>query len=173
MSTTEPDGRAALEGFVGTWRRVVTDPLGFFADMPESGGLAAPTIFLALCSAANAAGHLLVGRGLTSGVAVFVGQVVSAYVAAALLVLVAQHLFGGRAGFEPTLRVVAYAAAPGILLWVPFVGAFAWAYGAYLVVRGLERVQALDTTRAVLTVLVTFGVLLLVAASRRGGAPVF
>ena len=168
MSTPEPDERVTFERFTATWRRIMTDPLGFFADLPETGGLGQPTTFLALCAAANAAGHVLVGRGLGGAFAVFFGQVVSAYVASALLVLVAQHLFEGHAGFEPTLRVVAYAAAPAVFLWVPFLGALAWAYGGYLVVRGLERVQGIDTTRAVLSVLLVTGVLFVLAASRRG-----
>src|SRR2546425_472542 len=81
-----------------------------------------PATFLALCAAANALGHLLLGWGVRAVVGVFVGQVVGALVAAALFVLIAQHLFGGRAGFEPTFRVVAYAGAPLVIFWVPFFG---------------------------------------------------
>ncbi len=169
MSTTESEGRRDLERFAAAWGRVVTDPLGFFADMPETGGLGPPTVFLAICAAANAVGHLFTGWGVTTVAWLFVAQVVGAYVAAALLVLVAQHLFTGRAGFEPTFRVVAYAAAPRVVLWLPYVGVLAWVYSAYLIVRGLERVQGLDATHAVLTVVIALGVLWLLTAARSGG----
>lgn len=169
MSTPEPESRFTVESFTTTWRRIVTDPLGFFADMPEAGGLGAPSTFLAICTAANALGHLITGWGVAASLAIFVAQLVGSYLAAALLVLVAQHLFAGRAGFEPTFRVVAYAAAPRAFLWVPLLGVLAWAYGAYLIVRGLERVQALDTTRAVLTTLLAVGVLWMLAAARTRG----
>ena len=66
--------------------------------------------------------------------------------------VIAQQLFEGKAGFEPTFRVVAYATAPLVFSWVPLVGTVAGLYAAYLMMRGLERVQVMDTTRAVLTV---------------------
>jgi len=156
MSTDEFQARAALEGFPATWKRVVTDPHGFIADMAETGGLGEPATFLASCAALNAAGHLVIGSGVAGMVWMFVWQLIAAVVIAVLFVLVAQHLFEGRGGFEPTFRVVAYAWAPLVFYWVPVVGAIAWLYGAYLMLRGLERVQRLDTTRAVLTLLIGF-----------------
>jgi hypothetical protein len=164
----ENDARATLEGFGVTWRRVMTDPAGFFADMPETGGLRDPAIFLVGCAALNALGHLLTGWGMYGLVAIFVAQVVAAFVGAAILTLVAQHLFEGRAGFESTFRVVAYAAAPRVFLWVPFIGPLALAYSAYLIVLGLQRVHAIDAARAVLTVLVAVAVLWLLSIVRTG-----
>src|SRR5213078_2250608 len=113
MSTREFDGATALEGFPNTWKRVMTDPRGFFADMPEVGGLQAPLAFLGVSAVINAAGHLVFGWGL------------GGFVSAALFVLIAQHLFSGRAGFEATFRVVAYAAAPTVLAWLPWIGVLA------------------------------------------------
>ena len=154
MSTREFESRSPLEDFPTLWQRVVTDPLGFFAGMPETGGLQAPTIFLAICAGINALGHLLFLSGLRGMLSIFVWQLVAAFLMAALFVLIAQNLFGGRAGFEPTFRVVAYATAPLVFSWVPFVGTVAGLYAAYLMMRGIERVQVMDTTRAVLTVVV-------------------
>jgi hypothetical protein len=93
---------------------------------------------------------------------------VAAVVLAAVLVLVAQNLFDGHAGFDPTFRVVAYASAPLVVLWLPGVGALALLYGAYIVLRGLERVQRLDTTRAVLTLAIGVAVLWVLRAVRVG-----
>jgi len=162
-STGEFEGAAVLEGFPNTWKRVMTDPRGFFADMPEVGGLQAPLAFLGVSAVISAAGHLVMGWGLG-------GQVLGAFVSAALYVLVAQHLFGGRAGFEATFRVVAYAAAPMVLSWLPWrLGVLAVLYGAYLTIIGLERVHAFDATRAVLTVVIGLGATWLLFAARRRG----
>ena len=167
MSTREFDGATALEGFPNTWKRVMTDPRGFFADMPEVGGLQAPLAFLGVSAVINAAGHLVFGWGLGGFVRIVLFQVLGAFVSAALFVLIAQHLFSGRAGFEATFRVVAYAAAPTVLAWLPWIGVLAVVYGVYLTVVGLERVHGLDTTRAVLTVGIGLAVMWLVFVARR------
>lgn len=169
MATGETESRSVIEEFPALWQRVVTDPHGFFADMPQTGGLGQPTVFLLLCAALNALGHLLLLWGVRAALVILVWQVVAAFVLAAVFVLIAQNLFGGRAGFEPTFRVVAYAWAPLVLFWVPLAGALALLYGAYLMLRGLERVQGLDTTRAVLTLLLGVAVLWALRAVRSGG----
>jgi hypothetical protein len=152
MTPTEPGWRSARHDFTRTWQRVVTDPHGFFAEMPQVGGLGDPGTFLLICAALNAVGHLIVGWGVSGMIGWFVFQLVLSVVLAGLLTLIAQQLFDGRAGFEPTFRVVAYASAPLVLAWVPLVGTLARLYAAYLMMRGIERVHALDATRAVLTV---------------------
>jgi hypothetical protein len=169
MAVGASETRSPLEDFPTTWRRVVTDPNGFFADMPEVGGLGPPTTFLAICAGINALGHLLLGWGLRGALWIFVGEIVGAFLAAALFVVVAQQLFSGRAGFETTFRVVAYAAAPSVFFWLPLVAVIAWLYMAFLIIRGLERIHAFDATRAVLTVLIGFGALWLLTALRTRG----
>jgi hypothetical protein len=167
MSTSEFEGRAALDGFPATWRRVMTEPHAFFADMPETGGLAQPLAFVAICAAINGAGHVIRGWGVHGLVWVIVWQIIGAVVSGAVFVLVAQHLFQGRAGFEPTFRVVAYASAPTVFAWLPMVGAVFVLWAIYLAVVGLERVHAFDTTRAVLTVVIGYAAVWLLLVSRR------
>ena len=41
-----PPPPPAGSSFADTWRRVVTDPRGFFAEMPLAGGLGEPMTFL-------------------------------------------------------------------------------------------------------------------------------
>ena len=166
MAATTSDFRATLEAFPATWRRVVGDPHAFFADLPETGGLGAPGAFLATCAALNALGHLLTGCGVGGALGVFVGHLIGAVVLAALLVLIAQHLFDGHGGFEATFRVVAYAAAPLVVSWVPLLGRLGWLYGAYLTLRGVERMQRLDTTRAALTVVLGVAAVWLIGSIR-------
>ena len=167
MATTESEPRAGIEAFPALWQRVVTTPHAFFADMPLTGGLGEPTLFLALSAAINAVGHLLVSAGLRGMIASFVGQMVAAFVLAALLVLVAQNLFEGRGGYEPTFRVVAYAWAPLVVGWLPLVGSLALVYTAYLLLRGLERVQGQDTTHAALTLVISLAVLWILGRAGR------
>jgi len=169
MPTNEFEGRSWAGDFPAVWQRVVTDPHGFFADMPETGGLNQPTTFLALCAGANALGHLLLFGSVGMLVWSFVWQMIAAFIMAAVFVLIAQNLFQGRAGFEPTFRVVAYSWAPLVVYWVPVVGVLAMIYSAYLLIRGLERVQGLDATRAVLTVALGIGVVWAIRAVRPGG----
>jgi hypothetical protein len=159
MATTELDRRSTLEEFPALWQRVVTDPLGFFADMPETGGLNQPAAFLAICAGIDALGHLLALAGVPGMVRSFLAQIVAGFVVAALFVLIAQNLFGGRAGYEATFRVVAFSWAPLVVAWVPYAGRLALLYAAYLMIRGIERVHGIDTTRAVLTVVLGAGVL--------------
>jgi hypothetical protein len=155
-------------GFVEAWRRVMSDPRGFFTDMPHVGGLQEPLIFLAICAAVYALGTLLIGLTIWGAVAAFIGLIVGAFVSAAVLTLVTQHLFGGRAGFEPTFRVVAYAAAPLVALFLPVLWVFALLYGWYLEIRGVERVNEFEAPAAVLSVAVKTGALLLVDAMLHG-----
>lgn len=159
MSTPEPGFPPAATGFADAWRRVITDPRGFYADMPLAGGLGDAFGFLAITVSIDAAGHLLTGCGVVGSLGLFATGLVGAFLLATVLTLVAQHLFDGPAGFEPTFRAVAYASAPAVLFWLPHLGGLAALYAGYLLIRGLERVHSFDGTRAVLTLLIGVAVL--------------
>lgn len=156
-------------GPVEAWRRVVTDPGGFFADMPLAAGLGEPITFLALCAAVAGVGTLIVTWSLWAAIGTVIGLVALMLFEAVLLTLVAQQLFDGRAGFEPTARVVAYGFAPGVFLWLPRIAVLAVLWILYLQVRGVERVHVLDTSRAVLAVLVAAAATALLVLGLRGG----
>ncbi len=160
----------ATNDFVTTWRNVVQDPAGFFATMPETGGLGEPLRFVVLCAAINAAGTFLVSWSISYALWAFVVLVAGSFLIAAALTLVTQHLFEGRAGFEPVYRAVAYGAAPSVAFWVPLLGVIARLYTWYLHVRGIERVQGLDAVRGTLAVTVAWVAVWLVAREV-GGAP--
>lgn len=159
---------APTPGFADTWKRVMTDPSGFFADMPHAGGLQEPLVFLGVCAVLNAAGSLLFGWGVFGAVWGAVSFVLTAFIAAVTLTVIAQQLFDGRAGFEETFRVVAYAAAPLVFLWAPRLWPFALLYALFLQVRGIQRVNAFEPVPAVLTVGLKVGVVTLLLAALRG-----
>lgn len=160
MDAPEPDPgatAAASTDFVSTWRQVVTSPAGFFAAMPETGGLGDPLRFLTIVAGCDAVGTLLASPlAPWRAVLVLAAVPLGSLLVAAVLTLVTQHLFAARAGFEPVFRAVAYGSAPAVAYWVPFVGQIACGYAWYLQVRGLARVQNLDLVPATLATLVVW-----------------
>ncbi len=155
MDAAEFDRSDFIYSFGYVWKKVMTDPRGFFPAMSLRGGLGNPLAFAAICLAIAGAGFLLGGRGMGFAVLVVVGGVVRLFISAALLSLIARTLFEGRGDFEATFRVCAYAAAPVVLLWVPGIRYLAALYLAYLVIIGLQRAHEFDSVKAVLTVGVT------------------
>jgi hypothetical protein len=142
------------ESFPGVWRRVMSEPRRFFEDMPVTGGLQSPLIFLLLCLGISAVGFLLIGpRGLALWV-IIVG-LVRAFLGALVLMVVAQQVFSGAGDYEATFRAVAYGSAPAALIWLPFIRPLVVLYALFLIIIGLERVHTFDATKAVLTVLLS------------------
>jgi hypothetical protein len=147
-----------VESFTGVWKRVVTDPRGFFQDMPIRGGIQNPLVFLIVCLVCAALGFLIVGpRGF--GLSLVFWGTVRSFLYAAIFLLVARNVFAGTGDYEANYRVVAYATAPMALMWVPLVGGLAFLYTLFLVIVGLERVHGFDAVKSVLTVLLASVVL--------------
>jgi hypothetical protein len=141
-----------LDSFIGVWRRVVTEPRSFFQDMPVSGGLQQPVLFLLICLAISSLGFLVLGPRPLAFWFLVIGLVRS-FVGALVLVLIARNIFSGGGDYEATYRAVAYASAPAALLWVPFIRPLVGLYTLFLLIIGLERVQGFDAVKSVLTLL--------------------
>jgi hypothetical protein len=163
-----PTSFAAPPDFVTTWRQVVEDPRAFFATMPETGGLGDPMRFLATCAALDAAGTLLFSFSLWYAIGTFIGVLLGSALLAAALTLVTQNLFEGKQGFEPVFRVVAYGSAPVVAFWLPWLAIIPILYTWYLHVRGIERVQGLDATRAIVATTVAWAATWLVVRGLSG-----
>ncbi len=149
------------ESFVGVWKRVTTDPRGFFQDMPVRGGIQAPLLFMVGCLVLAGLGFLVVGpRGF--GLSLVFWGTVRSFFYAVVFMAIARHIFSGTGDFEASYRVVAYASAPLALLWVPFLGKLTLLYALFLVIIGLERVHGFDAVKSVLTVLLASIVVLAV-----------
>jgi hypothetical protein len=155
--------------FVGVWRRVTTEPRSFFQEMPVTGGLQNPLVFLVACLAVSGVGFLLVGPRPRAVWFVLEG-VVRSFVYAAILMVIARQLFGGGGDYEASYRVVAYASAPIALFWVPVVGRLTILYIAFLIIVGLERAHGLDATRSALTLLLA-GIAIVVLGHVLGFGP--
>ena len=151
----------SAESFIGVWKRVITDPRGFFRDMPIRGGIQAPLRFLVGCLVLAGLGFLVVGpRGF--GLSLVFWGTVRSFLYAAVFMAIARQIFSGTGDYEASYRVVAYATAPMALLWVPLLGGLTALYAIFLVVVGLERVHGFDAVKAVLTVLLASIVVLAV-----------
>jgi len=143
-----------FDSFTGVWRRVTTEPQSFFQDMPVSGGLQNPLLFMTICLALGSLGLLIFGpRGLALWF--LVGGIVRAFVGAAILMVIARQLFAGVGDYEATYRALAYASAPAALLWIPVIRPLVALYGLFLVIVGLQRVHGFDAVKSVLTVLLS------------------
>lgn len=153
MDAAEFDRSDFIYSFGWVWKKVMTDPQGFFLAMPVTGGLVNPLLFAALSLAIAAIGFLVSGGGGKLAALILVGGIVRLFIGTALLLLIAHRLFEGEGDFEATFRACAYAAAPVVFLWVPGVRYLAVLYSGYLVIIGLQRAQKFDSVKATLTVI--------------------
>jgi hypothetical protein len=162
MDAAEFDRSDFIYSFAQVWKKVMTDPQGFFLAMPLTGGLVNPLLFTTLSLAIAGVGFIVSGSGVKLALIVLLGGVVRLFIGAALLLLIAQKLFEGKGDFEATFRACAYAAPPVVLLWMPGVRYLAVLYSGYLVIIGLQRAQGFDSVKAALTVVLAMmaGVLL-------------
>lgn len=168
MDAAEFDRNDFIYSFGQVWKKLMTDPQGFFLAMPLTGGLMNPLVFAILCLFIAGIGFLVSGYGLHLTVTLILLGVVRLFLGAALLLLIAGKLFEGRGDYEASFRALAYATAPVVLLWVPLVKYVAALYIAYLLIIGLQRAHGFDSVKAVLTVVVTMMVGFFLALSLGG-----
>ena len=162
-----------INSFIDTVRRVVLQPLGFFASLPRSGNFVNPLVFALICIEISAIlGGLLglVGVGANRGLGSFIGSIIVApiggaiglFIVAGILHLLVRLVVGaGNSGFEASFRVVSYAAVVDLVSWIPAIGWLLGLYGIYLTVVGIREMHQTTTGKAVLVVLIPAGVILL------------
>jgi hypothetical protein len=137
--------------FGNVWKRVITEPRAFFQEMPVTGGLLNPLLFLLICLAINAVVFLIFGPRHFA-VRFIIAGVIKSFVGAAIFMVIARQIFAGGGDYEATFRAVAYSAAPIALFWLPLVGPLTALYALFLTFVGLERVHGFDAVKSVLTV---------------------
>ena len=152
MDAAEFDRSDFIYSFGHVWKKVMTDPQGFFLAMPLTGGLMNPLLFTAASLTLAGIGFVVSGRGVKLALIVLLWGFVRLFISVALLQLIARKLFAGQGDFEATFRACAYAGAPVVLLWVPGIRYLAALYIGYLLIVGLRRAQEFDSVKAVLTI---------------------
>ena len=144
-----------VRSYIDTWQRVIFTPRDFFARDPSGRGLQAPIGFLVVTLLVGGLGLVVAGWGPIALPLLVVGGLFRVLVTALLVWLVASRIFSGTGDYEATVRVLAYAAAVSVAIFVPGVRVIAKLYGAYLAIVGLERAHRFDAVQAVLTLLLT------------------
>ena len=176
-----------LQSFLDTVRRVVLQPVGFFAGLPRRGVLLSPLIFALICTEISAilggvlrlAGvgeDFLAGYGLqvpeNQGFGEFVGSVIFApiggtigvFVIAGIAHLLVMLVVGTtRSGFGATFRVASYTTVTSLVSWIPIIGWLLSLYGIYLSVVGIREMHGTTTGKAVLVVLIPVIVVVVLA----------
>ena len=176
--------------FVNVVRRVVLQPVGFFAGLPRRGNLVSPLLFALICIEVSAiVGWLLVligvgnspsynpnpqtlglpsvftpGSPIVSVLLAPIAGAIGIVIAAAIQQLLVRLIVGARnSGFGATFRVASYTQVTNLVNWIPIVGPLLALYGVYLSVVGIREVHGTTTGKAVLVILIPFVVALLVA----------
>ncbi len=176
---------ASLPSIVETAKRVITDPAGFYRSMPQSGGFAAPMIFvlvMAVVSGLIVALLAMVGVDMAAGAAIGFAAVVMLPVMAIIgsfigagILFVIWKLMGSDRDFETAYRCVAYAAAimpvTTLLAFVPYLGSAVkvlWSF--YLMYLASIEVHGIPARTAMIVFAVLGGLLLLLNLSAERAA---
>jgi hypothetical protein len=176
-----------LESFADVVRRVVLQPVGFFAGLPRRGSLLNPLVFALICteiaailggilSLAGAGGAFVTGYGFqvpeNQALGEFIGSVVFApiggafgvFVVAGIAHLLVRLVVGAtNAGFGATFRVAAYTSVTSLVSWIPFVGGLLALYGIYLAVVGIREMHNTTTGKALVVVVLPVIVIVVLA----------
>ena len=179
-----------VESFADVMRRVVLQPVGFFAGLPRRGSLLNPLLFALICteiaailggilSLAGAGGAFVTGYGFrvpeNQGFGEFIGSVILAPIGGAIGVFVVAgiaHLLVRlvvgvtNAGFGATFRVAAYTSVTSLVSWIPLVGGLLALYGIYLAVVGIREMH--NTTMGKALVVVVLPVIVIVVLALLG-----
>ena len=164
-----------VNSFADVVRRVLLQPVGFFAGLPRQGNILGPLVFALICVEISA---ILVGLltfvdipgGVTwvlgargdQGFLAFLGGLVVAPIAGTVgvfLTALVTHLLvllvvgPGHAGFGATFRIISYSSVTSLLGWIPFVGWIFVLYRLYLATVGIREMHSTTTGRALLVVL--------------------
>ncbi len=127
---------ASLATILDSAKRVITDPAGFYRSMPQSGGFAAPVIFVLVMAVISGliVAILTLPTGLGAGAAPVgfmalvmlpIMALIGSFIGAAIMFVI-WKLMGSDRSFETAYRCVAYAAAimpiTVLLAAIPYLG---------------------------------------------------
>jgi hypothetical protein len=125
-----------------------------------------PLVFVAALFLVNALLTFLVEVGHPAKAAVDAGLMLlegvgGSFIWAGVTMLLAR-LLGSEKGFGDTYAACAYAAAPNVLLWLPFINIFTGLYSLFLLKIALEKVHGLSPSRANAVIGIEIGVWILI-----------
>ncbi|MDF1556815.1 MAG: YIP1 family protein [ANME-2 cluster archaeon] len=150
-----------MDNYVETLKKVLTNPEGFYSEMPKSGGYQEPLTFAAINFAifgllSGIIAVILKGASATSIVTVLIGAVVVGIIGlfiGGIILFIFFKIFGGSGDYEGTVRIVSYSSAVQVLTWIPVVGGIIGLYGIWLNIVGGKHVHNLTTVKSAIAVL--------------------
>jgi hypothetical protein len=187
MSDGDYDLSNPVESFIDTVRRVVLQPVGFFAGLPRRASLLNPLIFALICTEisvilggilrlAGVEGGFVAGYGfqmpeeqefgdfIGSVILAPIGGAIGTFVVAGVAHLLVRLVVGAaNSGFGSTFRVASYTAVTSLVSWIPIIGGLLSLYGIYLAVVGIREMHETTTGKAVLVVVIPVIVVVVLA----------
>jgi hypothetical protein len=179
-----------INSFVDVARRVVLQPVRFFAGLPRDRNFVNPLLFALICiEISTILGWLLVISGVGSSpgfnpnpqnaglpsvlapgspvasiLLAPIGGAVGIFLVSLIQQLLVRLIVGApNSGFQATFRVASYTQVTSLVNWIPFIGPLLALYGIYLSIVGLREMHETTTGKAALVVLIPFVVALLLA----------
>jgi hypothetical protein len=160
---TAIDVEGYLKPLMDTVRKIITDPAGFFREMPTSGGLADPVVFMVSMGVAAGIIHALLemlGLGVTGSfrmalasiIFIPIAAVIGGFIGAAILFVIWKAL-GSQQPFEVSFRCMAYSMAitpiTTVLGAVPYIGSIlGLVWMTYLLVNASVEVHGIQAKTA-------------------------
>lgn len=122
--STETSEAFDINTVIADARKIITDPVGFYRDMPQSGGYTNPLLFVVVMGLATAViGFVLsliglakfntmIGGAVGIGMLIFmpIGLIIGAFIGGAILWVI-WKLMGSQKNYETAVRCVAYSTA--------------------------------------------------------------
>ena len=161
-----------MDNYVDTLKKVLTDPEGFYSEMPKEGGYQEPLTFAAINFAilgllSGIVAVILSGAGAGSIVSTLVGAVIGGIVGlfiGGIILFVFFKIFGGSGGYEGTVRILSYSSAAQVFAWIPVIGWIISLYGIWLNIVGGKHVHNLTTVKSAVAVLLPIIILAVIIA---------
>lgn len=156
-------------------KAVLTNPNGFYSQMPASGGYGEPVKFavpnfaiygilsgIVTMLGIGVTGPSPLGTGpmaiVSSLVASVIGGVIFLFILAAFF-HIGLKIVGGKGAYEATFRVMSYATSTSLLIWIPYIGVLFGLYNLYLNVVGMSTVHQIGKGRALIGIILPLIVL--------------
>lgn len=162
------EGKGLVNGIVSTSLKVITNPSGFYREMPKIGGFQHPVIFLvAMMAVSMVIGYIgslahsgispmgggMMGAGALAGIIIapIIGLIFS-FVAAGILFVI-WKIMGSQENYETAYRCAAYSSGiipvTSVLSFIPYLGSVAGLlWGFYLIITASIEVHKIKSSLA-------------------------
>ncbi len=161
-----------MDNYVDTLKKVLTNPEGFYSEMPKEGGYQEPLTFAAINFAifgllSGIIAVIIRSAGAGSIVTTLVGAVIGGVVGlfiGGIILFIFFKIFGGSGGYEGTVRILSYSSAVQVFAWIPLIGWIISLYGIWLNIVGGKHVHNLTTVKSAIAVLLPVVILAVIIA---------